>query len=37
MLKESDNLDILRVTFYFKMTFEKHLSSVSLAASQGQN
>ena len=28
MLKESDDLDILEVTFDSKMTFEKHLSSV---------
>ena len=28
MLKESDDLDILRVTFDSKMTFEKHLRSV---------
>ena len=34
MLKESDNLDILGVTFDSKMTFEKHLRSVSREASQ---
>ena len=40
MLKESDDLliprfqDILRITFVSKMTFEKHLLSVSRAASQ---
>ena len=33
-LKESDDLDILGVTFDSKMTFEKHLRSVSRAASQ---
>ena len=33
-LKESDDLDILRVTFDSKLTFEKHLRSVSRAASQ---
>ena len=33
-LKESDDLDILGVTFYSKLTFEKHLRSVSRAASQ---
>ena len=33
-LKESDDLVILEVTFNFKMTFEKHLRSVSRAASQ---
>ena len=32
-LKESDDLVILEVTFYFKMNFEKHLRSVSRAAS----
>ena len=32
--KESDDLDILGVTFDFKMTFEKHFRSVSRAASQ---
>ena len=32
--KESDDLDILGVTFDSKMTFEKHLRSVSRAASQ---
>ena len=34
MLKESDDLVILEVTFYSKMTFERHLRSVSRAASQ---
>ena len=34
MLKESADLDILGVTFDSKMTFEKHLRSVSGAASQ---
>ena len=34
MLKESDDLDILGVTFDSKLTFEKHLYSVSRAASQ---
>ena len=34
VLKESDDLVILRVTFDSKMTFEKHLRSVSIAASQ---
>ena len=34
VLKESDDLDILGVTFDSKMTFEKHLHSVSRAASQ---
>ena len=34
VLKESDNLDILGVTFDSNMTFEKHLCSVSRAASQ---
>ena len=33
-LKESDDLDILGVTFDSKLTFEKHLLSVSKAASQ---
>ena len=33
VLKESDNLVILGVAFDFKMTFEKHLHSVSTAAS----
>ena len=33
VLKESDDLDILRVTFDSKLTFEKHLRSVSRAAS----
>ena len=34
VLKESDDLVILRVTFDSNMTFEKHLCSVSRAASQ---
>ena len=34
MLKESDDLVILGVTFDSKMTFEKHTHSVSRAASQ---
>ena len=34
MLNESDDLDILRVTFDSKLTFEKHLRSGSRAASQ---
>ena len=34
VLKKSDDLVILGVTFDFKMTFEKHLRSVSRAASQ---
>ena len=34
VLKESDNLDILGVTVDSKLTFEKHLRSVSRAASQ---
>ena len=34
MLKESDVLVILGVTFDSKMYFEKHLRSVSMAASQ---
>ena len=34
VLMESDDLVILGVTFDFKMTFEKHLRSVSRAASQ---
>ena len=34
VLKESDDLDILGVIFDFKLTFEKHLRSVSRAASQ---
>ena len=33
-LKESDDLDIFGVTFDSKLTFEKHLRSVSRAASQ---
>ena len=33
-LKESDDLVILGVTFDSKMTFERHLRSVSIAASQ---
>ena len=34
VLKESDDLDILGVTFDSKLTFEKHLCWVSRAASQ---
>ena len=34
MLQESADLDILGVTFDSKMTFDKHLRSVSRAASQ---
>ena len=34
VLKESDDLDILEVIFYSKMTFEKHLRSVFRATSQ---
>ena len=34
VLKESDDLDILGVTFDSKLTFEKYLCSVSRAASQ---
>ena len=34
VLKESVDFDILEVTFDSKMTFEKHLRSVSRAASQ---
>ena len=34
VLKESDDLDILGVTFDSKLTFEKHLRSFSRAASQ---
>ena len=34
VLKESDDLVILLATFDSKMTFEKHLRSVSRAASQ---
>ena len=34
VLKESDDLDILGVTFDSKLTFEKHLRSVYRAASQ---
>ena len=34
VLKDSVNLDILGVTFDSKLTFEKHLRSVSRAASQ---
>ena len=34
LLKESDDLVILGVTFESKMTFEEHLLSVSTAASQ---
>ena len=35
VLEESDDLVILGVAFDSKMTFEKHLRSVSRAASQG--
>ena len=34
VLKESDDFDILGVTFDSKLTFEKHLRLVSRAASQ---
>ena len=34
VLKKSDDVDILGVTFDSKMTVEKHLRSVSRAASQ---
>ena len=34
VLKESVNLDIFRVTFDTKLTFEEHLRSVTRAASQ---
>ena len=34
VLEESDDLDILGVTFDSSLTFEKHLCSVSRAASQ---
>ena len=34
VLKESDDLDILGVTIDSKLTLEKHLRSVSRAASQ---
>ena len=34
VLKEYDDLDILGVTFDSRMTFEKHLRSVSRTASQ---
>ena len=34
VLNESDDLDILRVTFASRLTLEKHLRSVSRAASQ---
>ena len=34
VLKESDDLDILGVTFESKLPFEKHIRSVSRAASQ---
>ena len=34
VLKESDDSDILGMTFDSKLTFEKHLPSVSRAASQ---
>ena len=33
MLNESDDLDILEVTFYSTMTFEMHIRSVSRACS----
>ena len=36
VLKESDDLVILEVTFDFKLTFGKHLRLVSRAASQRQ-
>ena len=32
MLKESDDLEILGFTFDSKMTFEKHLRSVSISS-----
>ena len=35
ILKESDDLVVLGVTFDSKLTFEKHLRLVSRAASQG--
>ena len=35
VLKESDDLVILRVTFDSKLTIEKHLRFVSRASSQG--
>ena len=34
VLQESDDLDMLGVTFDSELTFEKHLRSVSRAASQ---
>ena len=34
VLKESDDLAILGVTYYSKMIFEKHLRLISRAASQ---
>ena len=34
MLKESDDIDVLRVTIDSKMTSEKHLHSVSREGSQ---
>ena len=34
VLKESDDLVVLEVTFDFKLTFEKHLRLVPRAASQ---
>ena len=34
VLKEPDDLVILGVTFDFKMTFDKHLRSVSKSASR---
>ena len=36
VLKESDDLDIFGVTFDSKITFEKHLPSVSKATSQSR-
>ena len=35
VLKESDDFKILGVTFKYKITFEKHLHSISTAASHG--
>ena len=32
VLKESDDINIFGLTFDYKMTFEKHLRSVSIAA-----
>ena len=34
VLKESDDLDILRVTFNYKLTFEKHLHSLQSSFSK---